>query len=260
VTLPASEGRYAVLTVPATLDSVMKAGAILTGIMGVSEPSAFVDDVAAGPGSAPWLYSVYTYQAGESSGLFVAMARARLDEGSATLQFAKWDGRAFASQGIGGSAAPILPSGSFASCGAIGQNQSQASVSYVDETRQYLLLFICGSPGDPATGRDANSPGSAWFWSTSDDLSDPTGWNTPQEVAGTWQIRDTGTPPGSYGCSSYDGWYPTLMSLGRPAGHLGTSGYAFYMRGCLGGGGASGTPPKRQYSTRQLTMTVAPAP
>jgi uncharacterized protein (TIGR03437 family) len=47
------------------------------------------------------------------------------------------------------------------------------------------------------------------------------------------------------------------MSLGARPGHLTTSGYVFYLWGCLGGSG-TGTPPKRQYSSRAFTITTGP--
>jgi hypothetical protein len=58
----------------------------------------------------------------------------------------------------------------------------------------------------------------------------------------------------SGGCSSYKGFYPTLMSLDKKPGHLGTSGYVFYLWGCQT---ASTPPPGRQYSSRAFTITIS---
>ncbi|MFI5143369.1 MAG: hypothetical protein ACHQHM_05010, partial [Thermoanaerobaculales bacterium] len=143
----------------------------------------------------------------------------------------------------------------FENCGALTQGRSQGSISYVDDAQQYLLTFVCGSAGDPAGGVRGGAMGSAWFFATSDDLSDQTKWSIPQEILGTWAPWDTGTPPGSYGCPSYQGWYPTFMSLDHKPGHLTSSGYAFYLWGCLGGSQAN--PPQRQYSSRAFTITIA---
>ena len=268
-TPPATYGRYAVLAPPVPLSSVI--GQAITSSMGDSEPSAFVDRVSPGDGGlpgGPFLYAVHQYLPGDSAppqdqlpdgrASDLAVARARLNGGTAPLRFFKWNGRAFVEEGIGGAEAPILPAaGSFASCGDPGQSRSQGSISYVEETGQYLLTFVCNSPGDPISGPAVNNRGSAWFYSTSDALSDQTRWSTPAEVTGSWMPWDTGTPPGSFGCPSYKGWYPTWMSLGREPGHLSTSGYVFYIWGCLGGSTAS--PPERQYSSRRFTISVAPA-
>ncbi len=267
-TPPAVYGRYAALAPPVLLSSVI--GQAITSSLGDSEPSAFVDGVGRGEGAlpgGPFLYAVHQYLPGDSAPpqdqlpngrtSDLAVARARLNGGTAPLRFFKWNGQAFAEEGIGGAEAPILPpAGSFASCGDPSQSRSQGSISYVDETGQYLLTFVCSSPGDPISGPEANDRGSAWFYATSDSLSDQTQWSTPLEVTGSWMPWDTGTPPGSFGCPSYKGWYPTWMSLEQEPGHLSTSGYVFYMWGCLGGSMAS--PPPRQFASRRFTITLSP--
>jgi hypothetical protein len=95
----------------------------------------------------------------------------------------KWNGTTFGAQGVGGVDSPVFPSGSFQNCQAPAQLRFGSSISHVDETQQYLLTFVCDSPGDPALGQ---SSGSAWFYSTSDDLSDPRQWTPPREIAGSW--------------------------------------------------------------------------
>ena len=247
-TPPAAYGRYPVLAPPVSLATVMAAGQPLQGNMGDSQISGFVDDAAAS--AAPYLYVVHNYLPGSGSGNDLAIARARLNGGSAALSFAKWDGQSFSSPGIGGTEGALLPSGSFQSCGGNAQARSGGSIDYVEETRQYLLLFACDSPGDPANGSGGGNRGSAWFYSTSRDLGDPTQWTAPQEITGSWSPWDT-----TGGCQSFKGWYPTLMSPGREPGHLSTSGYAFYLWGCEGGSGDPNAP-QRQFSSRAFTITT----
>ena len=257
-TPPATYGRYPVVSPPVSLTTMITSGQTITSSVGNSEPSAFLDDVrggGSGPGDdagfTPWVYAVNRdLQVNDLS-----VARARLNGGKDTLRFSQWNGSFFAEDGIGGTAAPILPAGDFGSCGDASQKRSQGSISYVEETGQYLLLFVCSSPGDPRGGPQTGQRGSAWFWSTSDDLSTQK-WSVPAEIEGSWMQWDTGNPPGTFGCQSYKGWYPTAMSPDHEPGHLTTGGYVFYMWGCLGG--STGSPPMRQYSSRRFTITVSP--
>ncbi len=261
-TPPAAYGRYAILSPPLSLASLTAAGQPLTDSTFDSESSAFVDD--AGPGPQRYVYEVHSYGPGSASppedqlpdgrASDLTVARAAVNGGSTPLQVAKWDGRKFSEPGIGGHEVPILPDGAFENCGGLKQARSQGSISYIDNTQQYLLTFVCSSPGDPANGSASGGYGSALFWATTNDLSDQTTWSTPQEIRGTWAKWDTGTPPGSFGCPSYTGWYPTFMSLHHAPGHLTTRGYVFEMWGCLGGSNLS--PPKRQYNSRRFTITT----
>ncbi len=262
-TLAPTYGRYAVLSPPLSLASLTAAGQPLSDSTFDSEPSAFVDDAA--PGPQRYVYEVYRYGPGSASppadqlpdgrSSDLTVARAALNGGTAPLQFYKWDGRGFSSPGIGGPEVAILPDGAFENCGGLKQARSEGSISYVDETHEYLLAFVCNSPGDPAGGIAGGAFGSALFFATTGDLADQTSWSTPREVSGTWATWDTGTPPGSYGCPSYQGWYPTLMSLDHAPGHLAADGYVFEMWGCLGG--STATPPQRQYNSRRFAMTIA---
>jgi hypothetical protein len=239
-TPPASYGRYPVVTPSMSLASLMVAGEPLTSKYGEQEISGFVDDVAGD--AKPYVYAL--------SGN-VRVARAQLNGGTAPLTFLKWDGRSFASPGIGGPETSVLPSGSFENCEAPQQNQYGSSISYVEDTQQYLLTFLCVSPSDPALGPNAGGQqGATWFWSTSYDLSDQTQWNTPAEVVGSWSEFDK-----SGGCPAYNGYYPTLVSLGKSAGRLGLTGYVFSLSGCQGG---SGTPPPRRLLSCAFTITTAP--
>jgi len=234
----------------------MATGKPLPSSMGDSEMSAFVDDVSASP--AQYIYIVYDYKGGTgaladpsapSNGLMIA--RAQLNGGTAPLSFLKWNGQAFAGLGLGGYDSPVFPVGPFENCEAQSQLGFGGSISYVEDTQQYLLTFVCDSPGDPVNGQVAGAPrGAAWFYSTSYDLSDPGQWSPPQEIVGSWSEYDT-----SGGCSYYKGFYPTLMSLGSKPGHLTTSGYVFYLWGCQ----TDNTPPPgRQYASRAFAITTAP--
>ena len=272
-TPPAAYGRYAVLGPPLSVSGAMAVlgSGGLPGNMGDSEPSAFVDDVAH-DGSAGadgerdrFLYVVNTYNPGSpelgvprlpnGAHFDLVVARARLDGGLAPLEFRKWNGVAFDEPGLasagGGSSSPIfatVDASLFASCRAPGQTRSAGSISYVDETRQYLLTFVCRSPGEPATG--SGLAGAAWFYSTIDasryDLSHQEQWSTPREIAGSWsEFRST---PGC--ADAFAGWYPSFMSLARRPGHLSTSGFVFYLDGCLN------SVPGRAFSSRAFTITT----
>ncbi len=239
-TPPASYGRYPIATKPGSLASFMAAAQPLTSKFGYQEISGFVDDIAGS--SPPYVYAL--------SGP-VQMARAQLNSGTAPLSFLKWNGKAFDSPGIGGADVGVLPTGAFQNCEAPAQAQWGSSVSYVDATQQYLLTFICVSPGDPALGPgNGGGEGGAWFYSTSYTLSDPTQWAQPKEITGTWSTFDQ-----SGGCPAWNGYYPTFMSLGAKSAHLSTTRYVFSLWGCQGGGT---TPPKRQMAARAFSMKVGP--
>ncbi len=239
-TPPPYYGRYAAITAPTSLASLMAAGKPLTATTGEQEIAGFVDDVSGA--ARPYVYATF----GD-----VREGRAQLNGGSAPLTFQKWDGQGFNAPGIGGAETAVIPNGQFANCGSPAQAFWGASISYVETTQQYLLTFICTSPNDPSLGKGgAGNRGAAWFYSTSYDLSDPSQWSAPQEIAGSWSEFDS-----SGGCESYQGWYPTLMSLGKKPGRLATTGYVFYLWGCQTGG----TPnPGRQFSARQFTITTGP--
>src|SRR5260370_231051 len=239
-TPPASYGRYPVVTPPTSLASLMAAAKPLTAKLGEGEISGFVDDGAGNP--KPYRYVNW----GD-----VRVARTQFNGGTAPLTFLKWDGHAFASPGIGGVETSVLRAGAFENCAALAQNQFGSSISYVEDTQQYLLTLFCDSPGDPALGQRAGAArGGAWFYSTSYDLSDQTQWTAPREISGSWSEFDN-----SGGCPDYMGYYPTFMSLAKGAGHVSLTGYVFYLWGCQGGS----TPNGRQFSSRAFMITTGPA-
>jgi hypothetical protein len=144
----------------------------------------------------------------------------------------------------GGLESPIFPhdpansADSQRRCQGVAQAQLGAQLSYVPQTSEYLLTFICTSPVDPSTlsGPPANAKytrGAAWFFSTMDasvGLGNQMAWSPPKPISGTWAWLTT--PPGKF--CDYDGWYQTFMSPGdRPnPGYLNASGYVFSLSGC----------------------------
>ena len=262
-TPPANYGRYVVVTPTISLDSLMTAPSPspLTAKYGEQEISGFVDDV-----STDATKYVYANWGGAN------IARAALNGGTDRLTFWKWNGADFTTEpGIGGNEtnSSLIPtSGDYVHCGdAKHQNQFGSSISYVEQTHQYLLTFVCiSNGGDPQYGYNSNAnKGAAWFYATAYDLSHPQqfmqpdalGHTQPQEIDGTWSDYDLipapspspGASPGSP-CPSYKGFYPSFMSLDKSAGHLSIDGYVFYLWGCQGGGS------QRQMSSRQFKITT----
>lgn len=255
-------GRYAVLYPQVTVQDVLNSSVTqkkqsLTDHMGDAVPAAFVDDVGWDFRRPVYLYEIHNYAPGShdlnnpplltNSTSDLMIARAQLNGGMAPLLFEKWYGGWSSQSGAGGLETPIFPSGPFADCEDSSQDRTMGSISYVGATQQYLLTFVCVSPnGNPAN--ENGVAGAAWFFSTSYNLSRPDEWTTPQQITGSWRPYN----PAVKNCNSFNGWYPSFMSLGQKAGYLTTTGYAFYMQGCSGGD----TPGGRQYSTRTFTITT----
>lgn len=278
--VPANYGRYMVLSPSISLDSLMQDFSKFDRQFGHSEPSAFLDDAHSDEHGdddrEPYIYVVSHYLSGDLAPMQpssngrrddLAVARARLDRSGAPLTFNKWNGVSFSSAGRGGTDAPMLPStsdGNFVACGDNQSNQgrSDGSISYVEDTHQYLLVFVCTSPGDPAKGVVTPMQfGSAWFYATTDHLRDQSSWSIPKEIEGSYAdhsapVDDSGNK--KTGCPLYNGWYPNLMSLSKEPGHLTTTGFVFYLSGSLGGCDNNGGLPPRTYSSRQFTINISP--
>ena len=116
----------------------------------------------------------------------------------------------------------------FKSCLDENQNRLMGSISYVRETRQYLLMFVCNSPRNPnpnplagktvgtslqtpnsLTAKTIGTPttsvqmpnsddicldgkgGEALFFSTADNLSEQGEWSTPQQILNSWKCKTT---------------------------------------------------------------------
>jgi hypothetical protein len=257
----ADYGRYAVVAPATGISSIMTelGGIPLANNIGNSQPAAFLDDVSGSP--APYLYVVHQYNPGNfdpsgspywnGSGSDLVLARGQLNGGSGMLTFSKWYGGAFGESGLGGYQSPIFAAGSPSYCLGNGQLREMGSISYVETAQQYLLVFVCHSNSDPATG--SPGPGTAWFYSTNGDLSSADQWSKPQEIEGSWSpLVANGN-----GCADFAA-YPTLMSMWTRPGHLTNRGFVFYTQGCPGDEGTGGgtPPPARVYGTREFQMTL----
>jgi hypothetical protein len=254
---PDRYGRYAVLTPPVSLAWLVDSGNSAKDAPHDAEPAAFIDDI--GSSSDIYVYEIHNYSPGKLAspqdqlppkrGHDITMSRARLNSGTDPLQFLKWDGQAYSQPGIGGHEVPILPDGPFENCGDIKQERGQASISYVNKTKQYLLTFVCKSEGDPAGRTPGGAFGSAIFYTTTDDLSHPK-WSAPQEITGSWVLDDPGSA-NSEECGGHSR-YPTFMSLDHKPSHLAVNGYVFSMQGCTD----EGKNAKRRYVSQVFTITI----
>lgn len=209
---------------------------------------------------------------GASAGGFapasVTVTGANCGPGSAATTTCQISNNGLGSDG-GGLESPIFPqsnandSASAASCQSSNQKQLGGSISYVETTQEYLLLFICNSPMDPANPSASlptgSTRGAAWFYATLDatkyDLSRQDQWGAPREIPESWawltsNANEAGCPSGGCSACVYDGWYPSLMSIGTTSGHLGASGYVFSMQGCQDVG--AGSP--RSYVSRAFNL------
>jgi hypothetical protein len=281
-------GRYPIVSVPYSIDDVVASGEPLSRGMGEQAPSAFVDDVHSG--SDTYVYVVHNYgcpadfkpcQMGANANSTITIARARLS-GDVPLSFEKWTSAGFSrpGSGIGGEEISIFPvsqnpdPAAHKSCQDPSQNQSMGSISYVPETNQYLLIFLCSSGKDPDPSKTSNPTappddpnfqprGAAWFYSTLDanpyDLSYQGQWSAPSEIAESWhwfdhKVSDSSKddPNGRNPYCIYSGWYPSFMSLGSPSGRLSTTGYAFSMDGCTDQSAGR----SRLYRSRVFTISL----
>ena len=270
---PAMYGRYPVSSVPYSTQQIFYTGQPANGHIGEQAPSAFVDDVHLG--APTYVYEVHFFSCPAANGACmttapndrgIGVSRALL-QGNNNLAFDKWyKGSFWPATGVGGRQSPLFPinANGFAACEDVTQIQTMPSISYVEATQQYLLVFLCNSPGNPAdpSVMRPSQRGAAWFYSTLDatqfDLSNQDQWGTPVEIEDSWQwfqsFVDKTTNTTKY--CIYDGNYPSLMSPHLDPGHLTTNGFVFSMEGCSGG--ADGQ--IRHYMSRvfEITLKVKP--
>jgi hypothetical protein len=249
--------RYPVLAPSTSLYDLFRAGrAAAPALRHEQEPSAFLDTTQPG---TPFLYVLV------GAGY---LSRAQVTSPSTPLAFYKWDDGQWngppSGEAMGGNPPDPLgnlndtqdvpvwtPDGKSRDCGAPSQQQQGFSLSYLAATRQYLLLFVCVSSHDPrrAPGESkkvAHTKGAAWFWATTTPgSSTPTDWTALGEISGSWSNIVGGR---------YTGWYPTIMSLRQQPGQLTTTGYVFYMAGCLGKAGCTNGVKSRTYSSREFVI------
>jgi hypothetical protein len=283
-------GRYGVLGPVVSIPTAAQGGP-LTMSMGDGEPSAFVDDIGTSKAGGTYLYIMHGYVSGEAglgspgptdpqSHGEIMVARAQLGTGE-KLVFTKWFGNsvtygdtssgsfapttyaldASLSNNGTGVESPIFPtqasatamSASYLSCQARGlQSQVMSSLSYVEETNQYLLIFVCNTPTDPANPTINDQLGVALFYSTLDasqySLADQDRWATPQEVDASWEAY------ASISCPLHTLNYPTLMALGQASGHVSIADtFLFSMQGCAGAGDTT----LRHYMSRSIVIVTS---
>jgi hypothetical protein len=206
--------------------------------MGDALPSAFVDKTDTGDA---YLYVTYGYAAGPNrpkpTDGSIRVGRAQLNQ-SGQLQFFKWYNDAFSQPGIAGLDSGVLPT-----TGCAGR-QVMSEISYNDDLGLYLIIFVC----NPSSKGFA-----AWYYSTATSLA-LEDWTEPQMIANSehaitapCNFSDPNHPTGSL----FDGFYPSFMSPGSPAGHTRLTGRAFFLNGC-----DTGLP--RAFASRTFTITTEP--
>ena len=198
------------------------------GPLGDAIPSAFVDRNAVGDA---YLYAVYEDHMADGTPSRLRIARAKL--GGDPLTFLKWNKGSFSELGIGGNDSPFLPTG-----GCTGA-QNMGEISRNDDLGLYVAMFVC-------TGNQIG----AWYYSTATSL-DLQDWTVPQLIENS-QFPSTPACSADGRGQDFDGWYPSSMSPGAPAGHTKLTGQIFYMNGCDTG--------KRQFMSRTFTITAQSVP
>lgn len=202
-------GRYAVLSEPVTVRDVMADADNFQNDftehgMGDSAPNAFIDSVHQEKGT--YLYAIFNGNPGNLKGCLnvsypgtdggLKIARAKLNGGSARLEFMKW---------YGPNVAYGNPVGSFKLTSSAPSQVPIPAVCptniAVNRTNRGLgegagglasPLFPLDPNGSPGTDSfehcQANGRGAAWFYSTLDstqyDLSRQDKWSPPQEIEG----------------------------------------------------------------------------
>ncbi|MDQ2946513.1 MAG: hypothetical protein M3Y27_11310, partial [Acidobacteriota bacterium] len=195
-------------------------------------PSGFVDKNANGD---YFVYVTYGDHSGVANDNLLRVARAKL--GADPLTFMKWYNGAFSQPGISGSDSGVTPS-----AGCPNGRQAMGEISRNDDLGLYLMIFVCVSGGQ-------SSPVAAWYYSTAASL-DLQDWSVPQMIQNS-QFPVIAPCSADGRGQQFDGWYPSSMSPGAPAGHTKLSGMIFYHNGCDTG--------KRLFMSRTFTITTGPA-
>jgi len=173
---------------------------------------------------------------------FIRVARAKLGGllENRPVTFQKWYNEnlgppgirgAFSQPGIGGLDSGVLPSGP---CSGY---QAQGQISHIDALGLFLMTHVCVTKSE-----------AAWYYSTATSL-DRQNWIAPQLIENSQYPLVKGCAANGTEGAAFDGWYPSFMSPGHAAGHLGMTGQVFFMNGCIIGA-------KRQFLSRTFTITA----
>jgi hypothetical protein len=161
------------------------------------------------------------------------IARALLG-GNGQVTFSKWNNGSFSSPGIGGADSTMLPAG-----GCVG-SQDMGSIYHFDPLNTFVLIFVC---------RNQTTHQAAWYFSTATSL-ELQDWSVPQLVQGSQSSLAVPCPgANNTDGQQFDGWFPSFVSPGAAAGHIGQAGYAFYGTGC--------NTDKRGFARRTFAIGVA---
>src|SRR5579863_721404 len=211
--------------------------------MGDALPAAFADR---NHGDENYIYVVYDYAVGPNNGKsdgLVRISRAKVDDdhypfregGNHRLSFTKWYNGAFNQLGIGGQDSGPVP------LGACPGRQTMASISYNDDLGLYLFFFVCNSSTEDGYA--------SWFYSTATSL-DLQDWTTPELIQNS-RFKILKPCPSTGDGTQFDGFYPSFMSPGAPAGHIRLTGKVFFLNEC-----DTGLP--RAFASRTFTITTEP--
>jgi hypothetical protein len=236
-------GRYAGVTLPGAPPTQG-----LDKFHGDSLPSAFVDDMD--PSGDYYLYVPYQFTGSPTTrpDAFIHMARARLGDRSGhraegQLQFFKWHADppgkgGWTQPGRGGLESAVMTS----PCVSGPMGEGNAQIIYSDALRLYMMTFVC-TKLDCAAGQECKPVSLSWYFATATRLA-AQDWSTPQLMANsTRPVTLTGK-----GMGWHDGGYPSFMTPGHEPGHIGTTGYALFLKGDPLG--------PRTMAARTFTITV----
>jgi hypothetical protein len=96
-------------------------------------------------------------------------------------------------------------------------------LNYNDDLGLYLIIFVCNS-----NSVDGHA---AWYFSTATSL-ERQDWTVPQMILNSRQAISSPCNLKDDSGSSFDGFYPSFMSPGAPAGHTRSTGRVYFLNGC----------------------------